>query len=278
MADHLLRTLFVLTALAAPLPCAALQGPVGEPGSVRWFDLLTEDATAASAFYADLFGWDVQRRSEGRYVVRHDGELIAGINEIDPTRSEVTEATWLVGVVVEDVEASVATVRRLDGSVLRDVSTAEGFARWAAVEDPQGGQLLLLEPIRVRNLGGPAGPGHLLWTELWTTDVEAASHFYTEVIGWERGDRVHPDGEYALFESAGEPRAGLVLIENDEIRTGWAPYIGVESLRVTLARVLELGGEVLLEPSSEIYDGLVAIAADPTGVGFLIYQFPEGER
>ena len=272
----MLRGWCLLIVLAAPLPSAALQGPVGEPGSVRWFDLLTEDATAASAFYADLFGWDVQRQDEGRYIVTHDGELVAGINEISRTLGEVSEATWLVGVVVEDLQASVAAVRRLDGSVLRDVSTAEGLARWAAVEDPHGGQLLLLEPLRVRNLGEQPGPGHLVWTELWTTDVEAASRFYTEVIGWERGDRGHPDGEYPLFESAGEPRAGLVLIETDEIRTGWAPYIGVENLQATLARVRELGGAVLLEPSREIYDGLVAIVADPTGVGFLIYQFPEG--
>lgn len=269
------RALFLLIALGAALPAAALQGPVGEPGSVRWFDLLTEDAVSASAFYGALFGWEVRRQEPGRYLVIHEGELIAGISQIERTLPDISEATWLIGVVVEDLNASVAAARRLDAKILKDVTKAVNLADWAVIEDPQGGQLLLLHPVRLRDLGAEPGPGHLVWTELWTTDLEASSRFYTEVVGWERGDREHPDGAYSLFESAGEPRAGLVPIETDEIETGWAPYIGVDDLQETLARARELGGEVLLEPSPDFYDGLVAVLADPTGVGFLIYQFPE---
>jgi predicted enzyme related to lactoylglutathione lyase len=269
------RNLCFIIALAVPVSAAARQGAVGEPGSVRWFDLLTEDAAAASAFYGNLFGWEMQRIESGRYVATHDGELIAGISQIERTLPEITEATWLVGVVVVDLHASVAAARRLGGHILRDVTAGRGFANWAVIEDPHGGQLLLLDPVRLRSLSVEPGPGHLVWTELWTIDIAAASRFYSEVVGWERGDREHPDGEYPLFQSAGEPRAGLVPIETEEIETGWAPYIGVIDLQATLARARELGGQVLLDPSPEIYDGLVAAVADPTGVAFLIYQFPE---
>ena len=71
--------------------------------------------------------------------------------------------------------------------------------------------------------------------------------------------------------------AGLVSIESSDIETGWAPYIGVEDLEDTIARARELGGRVIMEPTPEIYDGLVAILEDPTGVEFLIYQFPAEE-
>jgi predicted enzyme related to lactoylglutathione lyase len=265
----------LLIALATPLQSVAGQGPVGEPGSVRWFDLLTEDAATASAFYGDLFGWDVQRQQEGRYLVIHEGELIAGISQIESTLPEISEATWLIGVVVDDLQASVDAARRLNGRVLKDVTMAENLAHWAVIEDPQGGQLLLLDPVRLRDLGAEPGPGHLVWTELWTTDVSASSRFYSDVVGWDRADREHTDGDYALFETDGEPRAGLVAIETEEIDTGWAPYIGVDDLDATLVRARELGGEVVLEPSPDLYDGLVAVVVDPTGVGFLIYQFPE---
>ena len=271
----MLRTLCLLLALAAPLPAAARQGAVGEPGSVRWFDLLTEDAAAASAFYGNLFGWEMERVDSGRYVATHEGEMIAGIHQIERTLPEITEATWLVGVVVEDLHASVAAARRLGGNILRDVTPAVDLAHWAVIEDPQGGQLLLLDPVRLLPLSVEPGPGHLVWTELWTIDLAASSRFYTEVVGWERGDADHPDGAYPVFQSAGEPRAGLVPIETQEIETGWAPYIGVIDLQATIARTRELGGQVLLEPSPEIYDGLVAVLEDPTGVGFVVYQFPE---
>ena len=270
----LLRVSLLIALLALPQSAAA-QGAVAEPGYVGWFELLTEDATAASAFYRDLFDWELQRQESGNYLVIHDGELIAGISEIDRITQEIDETTWLVGVVVEDLHASVATARRLGGKVLRDVTTAEQLAHWAVVEDAQGGQILLLDPIRLRALGGEPGPGHLVWTELWTTDVEASSDFYTEVVGWDRANVEHPDGAYALFQSGRKPRAGLVPIDTEQLETGWAPYIGVIDLEATLARARELGGEVLLEPSPEIYDGLVAVLADPTGVGFLVYQFPE---
>lgn len=273
-----MRTLLCLLAcgaLLAPLQAVSAQGTAGQAGSVRWFDLLTEDAAAASTFYRDLFDWELQLQSSGNYVVIHDGELIAGISQIERTLPEVDEATWLIGVVVEDLSASVAAARRRGGEVLQDVTMAEELANWAVVEDPQGGQLLLLDPIRLPPLVYEPGPGHLVWTELWTTDIEGASGFYSDVVGWDRGDMEHPDGAYPLFEVAGEPRAGLVPIETEEIDTGWAPFIGVIDLPETLARARELGGEVLLEPSPDIYDGLVAVVADPTGVGFLLYQFPE---
>lgn len=271
----MLRSLLLLTALLVPWAPALGQEMPEYAESVRWFDLLTEDAAAASTFYGQLFGWDVQRVRPGRYVVVHDGEQIAGISEIERTLPNLDESTWLIGVVVEDLSAAVATARRLGGEILQDVTPAEDLADWAVIEDPDGGQLLLIQPTGLRQFDREPGVGHLVWTELWTHDVEASSSFYTEVVGWERNDREHPDGEYPLFHTGGEPRAGLVQIESSEIETGWAPYIAVEDLEDTMARARGLGGTVILEPTPEIYDGLVAILRDPTGVGFLIYQFPE---
>ena len=264
-------SLVVLTPLAA----GAQQGAsADEPGAVRWFGLLTEDAAAARAFYADLFGWQMERTSSGGYIADHDGQPFAAITQIGRTTPEVNESTWLVGVVVSDLRASVATARRLGAQVLQDVSRAEGFAQWAVIEDPHGAQVLLMVPERP--LGGIEGPGNWVWAELWTTDQEASSRFYSRVIGWKFVEVDRPDGPYPTFQSAGEASAGLVPIEKGAMEPGWAPYIGVADLEATLARARKLGGEVLLEPNEEIYQGRVAALADPTGVAFLVVEL-EGE-
>jgi len=249
---------------------AQQEGSSNGPGAVRWFGLLTEDAAAARAFYTDLFGWQMERTASGGHVAVHDGQPFAGITQIGRTTPEVNESTWLVGVVVSDLRASVATARRLGARVLRDVSRAEGFAQWAVVEDPQGAQVILMVPERP--LGGVRAPGNWVWAELWTTDQEASSRFYSQVIGWEYVELDRPDGAYPTFQSAGEARAGLVPIEKGAMENGWAPYIGVADLEATLGRARELGGEVLLEPNQEIYAGRVAVLADPTGVAFLVVE------
>ena len=154
------------------------------------------------------------------------------------------------------------------------MSHADGLAQWAVIEDPQGAQILLMVPERP--LGGIEGPGNWVWAELWTTDQEASSRFYSQVIGWKFVEVDRPDGPYPTFQSAGKARAGLVPIEQGELEPGWAPYIGVADLEATLARARALGGKVLLQPNEEIYGGRVAALADPTGVAFLVVEL-EGE-
>ncbi len=273
----LVQSLLMVWGLVLIMPPAAgaqREAPADGPGTVRWFGLLTEDAAAARTFYVDLFGWQTERTSSGGYIALHDGQPFAGITQIGRSVPEIDESTWLVGVVVSDLRDSVATARRLGAQVLRDVSRTEGFAQWAVIEDPQGAQILLMVPERP--LGGVRAPGNWVWAELWTTDQEASSRFYSQVIGWETVELDRPDGAYPTFQSAGEARAGLVPIEQGAMETGWAPYIGVADLEATLARARELGAQVLLEPNQEIHGGRVAVLADPTGVAFLVIEL-EGE-
>jgi len=271
------QSLLMVWGLGLMMPLAAeaqQEAFANEPGAVRWFGLLTENAPAARAFYADLFGWQMERTSSGGYVAVHDGQPFAGITQIGRSVPEIDESTWLVGVVVSDLPESVATARRLGAQILQDVSRAEGFAQWAVIEDPQGAQVLLMVPERP--LGGVRAPGNWVWAELWTTDQEASSRFYSQVIGWETVELDRPDGAYPTFQSAGEDRAGLVPIKKGEIETEWAAYIGVADLEATLVLARELGGKVLLEPNEEIHGGRVAVLADPTGVAFLVIEL-EGE-
>jgi hypothetical protein len=65
-------------------------------------------------------------------------------------------------------------------------------------------------------------------------------------------------------------------LENPEIASRWAPYVGVTDLRGILVRVWQLGGQVLREPSEIDFEAAganrVALILDPTGAAMFLYQ------
>jgi predicted enzyme related to lactoylglutathione lyase len=267
-----LACLAVAAALTLALVGVASPEPFGEPGEVQWWDLLTEDASAASRFYSALFGWEIEPGPRGNLVARLAGVPLAGISEIEDALPGVSEAQWLVGITVSDVESSLAAARRLGARNHRD-GRVEGYGRWAAFQDPQGAPVMLVVPEQ--GLGRVKGPGAWVWAELWTRDPVASAEFYGRVVGYERNEVERPAGAYPVLRTAGVPRAGLVPIEHESIQTAWAPYVGVASLEATLARVKALGGRVLMQRKEGVGAGRVALLADPTGGAFFVYELDE---
>ncbi|MGZ4524261.1 MAG: VOC family protein [Mycobacteriaceae bacterium] len=124
---------------------------LNEHGAPSWFELHTRDHAAAVAFYRSVFGWDtnvVGDSDEFRYTtMRHpggDGEL-AGIMDATAFLPEGAPAHWSVYWEVDDADATVAKVKALGGSVVRDAEDTP-FGRLAAVTDPAGAQFKLHTP------------------------------------------------------------------------------------------------------------------------------------
>ena len=253
--------------LALPLSAACSE--------VRWFDLLTEDASAAKSFYGELFGWHFQESPNGNWTALHRGEPLGSINQIDDPATEVEGSFWLAVAVVGDLAGSVAAARRLGGTIHEDLTEVPGFGSFAVIADPQGAPLALAAPDEPRS--GRKGEGSWVWAELWTDDVASAARFYSQVLGFEKSTLASPYGDYPIFRHEGEPRSGLVAIEDDQARPGWAPYVGVADVPATVKRCRELGGAVLLEPSDELAEGRIALLADPTDGAFFIWQLAEEE-
>lgn len=262
--------------LGLPRLLPAQSAPAVEPGSVAWLDLLTDDLEAARDFYAVLFGWEYERFPSGNYLAMIDGVWVGGVSRLGSSSPAVNESRWLIGVAVADLEASLQAARRLGGAVLQDVTHTDGMAEWSVIRDPWGAELLLLVPERpLAAMASVVGAGAWAWVELWTDEPEAAARFYEEVVGWDPEEVDRGDGVYTAFEAGGSYRAGIVDIGDLEIESAWAPYAAVADIERTLERAVELGGEMLLEPSEENYGGSVAILADPTGVGFLVVEIAE---
>ena len=244
-------------------------------GEVDWFSLFTEDAEAAAEFYAGLLGWEIQRGPSGGLIALRRGTPIAGISQIEDRLPESSESLWLAAIKVADLAESVASARELGGTIHQDVTRVAGYGSYAIVIDPQGAPVVLAVEERV--LGASQGVSAWLWAELWTTDTDAASQFYAEVVGYNRGTVERNDNAYPVLSRDGKQHAGLATLTDPEISPRWAPYVGVQDLRATLVRVWQLDGEVLLEPAEIDDEERTALIADSTGGALFLYELDEAQ-
>ena len=89
--------------------------------------------------------------------------------------------------------------------------------------------------------------GRFVWYELMTPDIEAASAFYVNVVGWGTRDASMPKLAYTLFTIGGASVGGLINLPEDARKMGAEPrWIGyVSSTTWTLASI---GLSSLAEP------------------------------
>ena len=263
--------------LGALLACALVATPSFADPRVLWFDLLTEDAEAAARFYHRVFDWRFERQESGNFVAVVDDVAYAGISQIETSSSGVDEASWLVGVEVDDVSTLLAKAESLGATVLRDTVTTHPLADWGVLRDPQGAELTLIDSKT--RIGGVEGNGTPYWAELWSRDAAASGRFYVELMGWELSSTERSGERYPFFGTDRDPLAGLLPIGDDipGESSGWATYFAVESLGSTLEKVRKAGGRVLLEPDPEIDGGALAIVEDSTGVAFVVVEMRKEE-
>jgi hypothetical protein len=248
-------------------------------GKFVWYDLLTSDVPAVKKFYGGVFGWEFENPegTDGVYTVIHNkGEAIGGI--IDAAEAKKVEGEqWLSYLSVADVDAAARLAKQRGGRILRDPFDFKDRGRVAVVTDPQGALMVL-----VRSTSGDPADSEpqiytWLWTELFTSDVNAAAGFYSELAGYEVNDmdtgvRV----PYYVFETKDSPRAGMLAIPEEwkDVKPNWLPYIRVDDPAAVVKKVEALGGTVLLAPDPDVRNGSAAIIADPTGGVLAIQKWP----
>lgn len=117
----------------------------------------------------------------------------------------------------------------------------------------------------------------ITWTDNSTSDVDAASRFYAEVLGWVAEDQFM-DGEhvYTMFLKDGKLAAGLIGLSADSIAMGvssmWTTYVGVEDFDAVAATFAANGGRLLVEPMDVGDKGRMASRLDPTGAAIGFWQ------
>jgi uncharacterized protein len=121
--------------------------------------------------------------------------------------------------------------------------------------------------------GVPAEPSAFVWYELHTPDAAAAAAFYAPVLGWTAQDAGMPDRKYTLVCVERIPVGGL-LEKSASAGEGarWMGYIGVDNVHLYSKLVQQAGG-VIHRASEEIPGvGTFAVAADPQGAIFTLFQ------
>jgi uncharacterized protein len=118
--------------------------------------------------------------------------------------------------------------------------------------------------------------GMFVWYDVMTTDTNAAEAFYRKAIGWDIKDSGMPDRYYAILSIGPTMIGGLMPIPDDALKAGlhpaWMGYIGVDNVDDYAVRVKAAGG-VIHRPCTDIPGvGRFAVAADPHGAGFILFQ------
>lgn len=104
------------------------------------------------------------------------------------------------------------------------------------------------------------------WVDLTTPDIESATRFYTELLGWDLERAPTPLGDYFIGKRHGHQVAGMVAVPPDHAGEPpvWTMFINVADVDETTHKVKRAGGHVH-QPPLDIPDGRLAIVADPTG-------------
>ncbi|MFJ8731571.1 VOC family protein [Streptomyces bauhiniae] len=111
------------------------------------------------------------------------------------------------------------------------------------------------------------------WADAMFTDLEGAKRFYGDVLGWTFGESSSEYGNYTQAYADGKAVAAIVPpMPGPESMSQWCLYFASPDAAATAAKVRENGGEVLMEPMRVGDFGTMAIAREPSGAVFGIWQ------
>ena len=126
--------------------------------------------------------------------------------------------------------------------------------------------------------------GRFVWYELITTDKEAASVFYTKVMGWSAHDASALGRPYILFAVGKASVSGLMELPEDARKMGgkpsWVGYVAVDDVDATAERIERLGGTVQVPPMEVADISRFSIFADPQTARLALFKWlkPDHEQ
>jgi predicted enzyme related to lactoylglutathione lyase len=120
-------------------------------------------------------------------------------------------------------------------------------------------------------------PGTFCWTDLSTTDQDAAKAFYAALFGWEAEDLPVGDGAvYSMMRVDGKDVAAISAQQPQQREAGipptWNSYVSVESADAAAQRAGELGATVHAPPFDVLDSGRMSVIQDPQGAIFLVWE------
>ncbi|MGE0435040.1 MAG: VOC family protein [Planctomycetota bacterium] len=110
--------------------------------------------------------------------------------------------------------------------------------------------------------------GSIVWTEISTSDVAAATKFYTKVFGW-KAKVMEQMGGYVIL---GESQTGPGMMKSEGGPPMWVSYVDVKDVDKSASVVTSAGGKILAPPMEVPTVGRIAICQDPQGAVFGLFK------
>jgi uncharacterized protein len=116
-------------------------GLVNVVGALAWNDLISPDLAGSTAFYGELFGWDIQEIAPGQYwSIANGGNQNGGMMPMPPGG----HPAWNLYFAVDDVDATTARATELGGAPVMGPMDVPNSGRFAVLRDPQNAVFSIL--------------------------------------------------------------------------------------------------------------------------------------
>ncbi|WP_031512931.1 VOC family protein [Streptomyces sp. NRRL F-5123] len=116
-------------------------------------------------------------------------------------------------------------------------------------------------------------PGTPCWASLMAHRADRTREFYAALFGWEFSPGPPQLGSYTLAAKGGLRVAGIGEGSPEPHRpVSWTTMLAADDVDAAAERVRECGGTVGIGPLNAGEDGRLAIAVDPSGAVFGIWQ------
>lgn len=242
-------------------------------GTPCYIELYAGDLPAATRFYADLFGWTYDAPPSHQEVyasARVQGDRVGGLSAMPPERAG-EPSVWELYLAVDDVDAATAKVEPAGGTVALAPTDVMTLGRMSTVVDPTGARVSLWQAGDIIGTERANEPGTPCWSELLTSDLDAAAAFYADVLGVGWDQQSFGSEPYWLLQAGGRPVAGAMR-PSQPMPSQWMAYLNVEDVDATLARAEELGAKQVIPPFDVEGIGRIGVLADPQGAMFAVMK------
>ncbi len=122
-------------------------GRVNDPGCMTWNELNTREPEKMAAFYAELFGWEMDGQMDDErlayVVINNAGRSNGGIMPMTEQQGDAP-SFWLPYFTVSSCDDAAAKARELGGEVMAG-PMEPGAGRIAILTDPQGAAFAVFE-------------------------------------------------------------------------------------------------------------------------------------
>lgn len=242
-------------------------------GTPCWIDVSVDDVGAARAFYAELFGWDIQDsppEAGGYLMAMLDGKPVAGLGPRPATMP--VPAAWTTYLAADSADDIHAKVLAAGGQAFMAPFDVMDAGRMFVAADPSGAVFGVWQAKAHGGAGVYNQPGAYTWTEVQTRDYQAAKAFYAAVFGYsytEIGDGTAYN--YATFTLPGgtDSVGGINDLTKlpGQAPAHWLVWFDTADVDATLQRAKAIGASVTRDPSDSPY-GRMAMLTAPQGEAF----------